>query len=295
MPSAGSCGGWATETLTDRPGHPSGARIPPGGEGGGRAPRWRSQRGALLVPSVGQAVLASAAACYSGGVDWTFQHRVVKTLGDDGYVPDGVVNDRWQTDSLFRRVMGLRPARGSFDLFLKRVIARDPGVGTSYGYNPQETDADYAPFEQTLFPEFVAAVAKNGRLLLNVGPAGGGGQIPPEQRSRLEAFGAWLDANGEAVTGTRPHQVAGARTADGLPVWFTQAPGPGQRRRRRTADGRNGPDPGRELPAARGRLLGDGSVVTVRPSGGSTVLTFDHELDGTYAPAVAVQIGSVRR
>jgi hypothetical protein len=35
--------------------------------------------------------------------------------------------------------------------------------------------------------------------------------------------------------------------------------------------------------------------VTVRPSGGSTVLTFDHELDGTYAPAVAVQIGSVRR
>jgi alpha-L-fucosidase len=136
-----------------------------------------------------------------------------------------VVNDRWQTDLLFRRLMGLRPARGSFDLLLKRVTARDPGVGTSYGYNRQETDADYAPFEQTLFPDFVSAVAKNGRLLLHVGPAGGGGQIPPEQRSRLEAFGAWLDANGEAVTGTRPYHVAGATTADGLPVWFTQAPG----------------------------------------------------------------------
>jgi hypothetical protein len=37
------------------------------------------------------------------------------------------------------------------------------------------------------------------------------------------------------------------------------------------------------------RLLSDGSTVTVRPSGGSTVLTFDHGLDGTYAPAVAVR------
>jgi alpha-L-fucosidase len=68
------------------------------------------------------------------------------------------------------------------------------GMGTSYGYNRQETDADYASFEQTLFPGFVSAVSRNGRLLLNVGPAGGRGRIPPEQRRRLEAFGAWLDA-----------------------------------------------------------------------------------------------------
>jgi alpha-L-fucosidase len=121
------------------------------------------------------------------------------------------------------------------------------------------------------------------------------GQIPPEQRSRLEAFGAWLDANGEAVRGTPPYHVAGATTSDGLPVWFTQAPGRVNAVVVGRPTGATVRIQGVELPAARGRLLSDGSTVTVRPSGGSTVLTFDHELDGTYAPAVAVQIGSVRR
>jgi alpha-L-fucosidase len=163
------------------------------------------------------------------------------------------------------------------------------GMGTSYGYNRQETDADYASFERTLFPDFVSAVAKNGRLLLNVGPAGGRGLIPPEQRSRLAAFGAWLEANGEAVPGTRPYDVAGARTADGLPVWFTKAPGRVNAVIVGRPTGSTVRIQGVELPAARGRLLSDGSTVTVRPSGGSTVLTFDHDLDGTYAPAVAVR------
>jgi alpha-L-fucosidase len=346
------------------------------------APDWHSDRD--LVGEVASAVRARGmrfGVYYSGGVDWTFQRKLVETLGDDSYlpygdgyddyaeaqvrelvqryrpdvlwndiswptgqqrlnavfadyyntVPDGVVNDRWQTDSLFRRLMGLPPARGAFDLFFKQVIARDPGVvdrvtppavphadfttpeytqygttqdfawettrgmGTSYGYNRQETDADYASFEQTLFPDFVSAVSRNGRLLLNVGPAGGRGRIPPEQRRRLEAFGGWLDANGQAVRGTRPHQVAGATTADGLPVWFTRAPG----QVNAVLVGRpTGPTvriQGVELPAARGRLLGDGSLVTVTPTGGSTVLTFDHDLDGAFAPAVAVPTGQASR
>jgi hypothetical protein len=45
------------------------------------------------------------------------------------------------------------------------------------------------------------------------------------------------------------------------------------------------------LPAGRGRLLADGSAVTVRPSEGSTVLAFEHDLDGAYAPAVAIPTG----
>ena len=339
------------------------------------APDWHSDRD--LVGEVAHAVRARGmrfGIYYSGGVDWTFQRKLVETLGDYSYlpygagyddyaeaqvrelvkryrpdvlwndiswptgqqrlnalfadyyntVPDGVVNDRWQTDSLFRRLMGLPPARGTFDLFFKQVIARDPGIvdkitppavphsdfttpeysqygttqdlawettrgmGTSYGYNRQETDADYASFEQTLFPDFVSAVSKNGRLLLNVGPAGGRGQIPTEQRSRLEAFGAWLNANREAVTGTRPYDVAGATTSDGLPVWFTQAPGRVNAVVVGRPTGSTVRIQGVELPAARGRLLSDGSAVTVKPSGGSTVLTFEHDLDATYAPAVAV-------
>ena len=339
------------------------------------APGWHSQRD--LVGEVAAAVRGRGmrfGLYYSGGVDWTFQHRVVRTLGDYSYlpygrgygdyaeaqlreliaryrpdvlwndiswptgqqrlnalfadyyntVPDGVVNDRWQTDSLFRRVMGLPPARGMFDVVFKQVIARDPGIvervtppavphadfitpeytqyqttqafvwettrgmGTSYGYNRQETDSHYASFEQRLFPDFVAAVAHNGRLLLNVGPAGGNGRIPPEQRRRLAAFGAWLATNGQAVKATRPYQIAGATTADGLPVWFTQAPGRIHAIILGRPRGTTIRIHGVQLPAGRGRLLADGSPVTVRPSGGSTVLGFDHDLDGTYAPAVAL-------
>jgi alpha-L-fucosidase len=44
------------------------------------------------------------------------------------------------------------------------------GIGNSFGYNRQETDADYASLEQELLPDFLKAVAKNGNLLLNAGP-----------------------------------------------------------------------------------------------------------------------------
>jgi hypothetical protein len=48
---------------------------------------------------------------------------------------------------------------------------------------------------------------------------------------------------------------------------------------------------GVELPAGRGHLLSDASMVTVRPGEGATELTFEHELDGTYTPAAAVPHG----
>jgi alpha-L-fucosidase len=113
---------------------------------------------------------------YSGGVDWTFQTKTVKTLGDYVYmdhgsdyadyadaqvrelitrykpdilwndiswptgekrlfamfadyyntVPDGIVNDRWQTGSLFKKAMGVKPARATFDLLMKQVIKSRP-------------------------------------------------------------------------------------------------------------------------------------------------------------------------
>jgi hypothetical protein len=97
------------------------------------------------------------------------------------------------------------------------------------------------------------------------------------------------------VRGTHPHQVAGATTADGLPVWFTRAPGRVNAVVVGRPTGSTVRIQGVELPAARGRLLGDGSMVTVTPTGGSTVLTFDHDLDGAYAVAVAVPTGQASR
>jgi alpha-L-fucosidase len=242
------------------------------------APDWNSDRD--LVGEVATAVRARGirfGIYYSGGVDWTFQREIVETLVDD-ITPPAVPHADFTT-----------PEYTQYETTQDFAWETTRGMGTSYGYNRQEDDTDYASFGQTLFPDFVSAVAKNGRLLLNVGPAGGRGRIPPEQRSRLEAFGAWLDANGEAVRGTRPYDGAGATTADGLPVWFTQAPGRVNAIVAGRPTGATVRIMGVELPAAPGRLLSDGSMVTVKPPGGSTVLTFGHDLDGTYAPAVAIQ------
>jgi len=57
-------------------------------------------------------------------------------------------------------------------------------------------------------PEFIVqmlvdVVAKNGNLLLNVGPRPDG-TIPEEAQRILHDVGAWLKVNGEAIYGSRP-------------------------------------------------------------------------------------------
>jgi alpha-L-fucosidase len=96
------------------------------------------------------------------------------------------------------------------------------GVGHSFGYNRAEDEGDHIdPGE--LVRLFVDVVAKNGNLLLNVGPRADG-TIPDPQRDRLEALGEWLDACGEAVFGTRPWAVA-EDDASEVPVRYTQKDG----------------------------------------------------------------------
>ncbi|MGW5138504.1 alpha-L-fucosidase [Nocardia beijingensis] len=311
---------------------------------------------------------------YSGGIDWTFQPKMMKTLGDYIYsphgrdypayadaqmrelvtryrpdilwndiswptgrkqllslfadyydvVPDGVVNDRWQIDSWVRKVMHRKPARAGFDLLMKQLLTARPdilhnaapravphadfttreyarfdtiqpvtweatrGIGNSFGFNRDETDADYASFEDDLFPAFADTVAKNGNLLLDVGPSGGAGVIPAAQLDRLAAFGDWLRVNGSAIYDTSPWNEAEGETAEGLPV-------------RLTCDSTAvhvlviGYPKGREvtlkalsLPGSTGTLSADGSPVTVRRRGNDTVLGFSRDLTGVYSPAVSV-------
>ena len=50
---------------------------------------------------------------------------------------------------------------------------------------------------------FLQVVSRNGNMLLNIGPRADG-TIPFEQVKPLLEVGAWLDANGEAIYGTRP-------------------------------------------------------------------------------------------
>ncbi|MFC8799141.1 alpha-L-fucosidase [Promicromonospora sp. NPDC057138] len=59
-----------------------------------------------------------------------------------------------------------------------------------------------------LIAELADTVSKNGVLLLNIGPRADGA-IPEEERRLLQAIGAWLTRNGEAIYGSRPWTIPG--------------------------------------------------------------------------------------
>jgi len=310
---------------------------------------------------------------YSGGVDWTFQPQIVRTLGEYAYlyhgddyadyadaqvreliqrykpdilwndiswptgqkrlnamfvdyyntVPDGVVNDRWQTATAWTKFKGTWVNRKTMDTLIKLAINNDSnfienvkppsvphsdfttpeytqyattqqnkwettrGIGYSFGYNQNETDKEYASFEQTLFPSFADAVAKNGNLLLNIGPSGGRGAIPGPQQRRLAAFGAWLQRNGTAIYGSSPWKTAQTITDTGLQVRFTTKADTvyvvvvGQVR---TATIRL---KGIRL-AGTGTLLGSNQPVTVTQNGNDTLVHLAQPVD-EYSPAIAIR------
>ncbi len=170
-------------------------------------------------------------------------------------VPDGVVNDRWLPMTPEREALRAPEARRAMDAMLKPRMQKGPskgiipqlpphcdfrtpeyaafdaiqekkweatrGMSHSFGFNRNDTDADYESVA-SLVASFIDAVAKNGNLLLNVGPRGEDAQIPAEQIARLKGFGAWAKANGEGIYGTRPWTRFEGRTACGVPVRFTR-------------------------------------------------------------------------
>jgi alpha-L-fucosidase len=60
----------------------------------------------------------------------------------------------------------------------------------------------------SIVDDLVDVVSKNGALLLAVGPTAEG-TIPPAVENTLREIGKWLEANGEAIYGTRPWKVFG--------------------------------------------------------------------------------------
>ena len=173
-------------------------------------------------------------------------------------IPEGVVNDRWLPMTPERAAMRDPQVRRTIDASLKAHMANAPskgvipqlpphcdfrtpeyaafehiedkkweatrGMSHSFGFNRADTDADYESVE-ALVHSFIDTVAKNGNLLLNVGPRGEDAQIPAPQIERLRGFGDWLRANGEAIYGTRPWLRADGKTADGGRVRFTAGNG----------------------------------------------------------------------
>ncbi|MDX2170155.1 MAG: alpha-L-fucosidase [Deltaproteobacteria bacterium] len=137
-------------------------------------------------------------------------------------IPDGVVNDRWTSGALMPH-RDFRTAEFSTD----DAISPDKweavrGMSRGFGYNQNETDADYGPPEKFVHL-LIDVVSKNGNLLLNVGPRADG-SIPEPQLRILARLGRWLKLNGEAIYETRPWTHHASSTDQGVPVRFTSDP-----------------------------------------------------------------------
>ena len=149
-------------------------------------------------------------------------------------VSDGVINDRWRESAVPRGPLGVGLVRLAGCLLQmawpliparrKRLTFSSPehcdfrtpeydvlhtvserkwelcrGVGRSFGANRHERPEDIIG-DTELIQMFCDVVAKNGNLLIGVGPRPDG-TVPESQQAPLRGLGAWLAANGEAIYG----------------------------------------------------------------------------------------------
>jgi len=141
-------------------------------------------------------------------------------------VPDGVVNNRFdfvqQTSGAIHTDF-ITPEYSTDGGASGRKWESTRGLGSSFGYNRQESDDSYLAVD-ALVRMVVDVVAHGGNLLLNIGPAGDG-TIPLVQAERVLGLGWWLRTNGDAIFGSRPWHTPDGETADGLPVRYTVTDG----------------------------------------------------------------------
>ncbi|WP_223178693.1 alpha-L-fucosidase [Streptomyces boluensis] len=113
-------------------------------------------------------------------------------------VPDGLVNDRWGVPYFGVPTREYVSERRTTD----RVWEACRGLGQSFGHNTAEDDRHLITGSD-LIHLLVDTVAKNGNLLINVGPRADG-SLPGNQVARLRSLGDWLTVNSPAIHGSRP-------------------------------------------------------------------------------------------
>lgn len=138
-------------------------------------------------------------------------------------VPDGAINDRWTKDpeKMWYDFSTKEYLMGEKSLTKKWEMCR--GLGLSFAYNQIE-DTSCMIDKDDLIELFADTIAKNGNLLIGIGPKADG-TIPEEQSERLLYLGQWIKENEEAVYKTRPFEKQTGTALSGEKLYFTQRAG----------------------------------------------------------------------